>query len=69
MSIAGTAHGASFSANTWGVCSLEGDFDVEVDFQLATWPSRRWRCRNYERVNDGRGPTDSKAASEPTKMA
>jgi MYXO-CTERM domain-containing protein len=41
MSIAGTAGGATnFGVNLAGICSLVGDFDIQVDFQLGSWPSK-----------------------------
>jgi hypothetical protein len=40
MSTAGSAHGASFVAAISSLCSVEGDFDVQVDYQLGLWPAK-----------------------------
>jgi hypothetical protein len=40
MSIAGSAHGASFVTNLASLCSLGGDFDFQVDYKLGLWPAQ-----------------------------
>jgi hypothetical protein len=40
MSMAGSAHGTSFGATLTSLCSVEGDFDIQVDYQLGLWPAK-----------------------------
>lgn len=40
MSLAGTARGTTFGAGITGLCAVEGDFDIQIDYQLVVWPSR-----------------------------
>jgi hypothetical protein len=40
MSLAGSAQGASFVSAISSLCSVEGDFDVQVDYQLGLWPAK-----------------------------
>jgi MYXO-CTERM domain-containing protein len=40
MSMAGSAHGTSFVASLTSLCSVDGDFDVQVDYQLGLWPAK-----------------------------
>jgi hypothetical protein len=40
MSLAGTAHGTTFVSGIYSLCAVEGDFDIQVDYQLVVWPSR-----------------------------
>ena len=40
MGMAATAHGVSFGVTLSSVCSVEGDFDVQVDYQLGLWPAK-----------------------------
>jgi hypothetical protein len=40
MSLAGTARGTTFAAGIYSLCAVEGDFDIQVDYQLVVWPSR-----------------------------
>ena len=39
MTVAGTAHGPDFLARLRSLCTLTGDFDVQVDYQLGLWPA------------------------------
>lgn len=39
MAIAGTAHDPDFLARLRSRCTLVGDFDVQVDYQLGLWPT------------------------------
>ena len=40
MSMAGSAHGTSFVAALSSLCSVEGDFDIQVDYELGLWPAK-----------------------------
>jgi MYXO-CTERM domain-containing protein len=39
MTVAGSAHGADFLARLTSLCTLVGDFDIQVDYQLGPWPA------------------------------
>ncbi|HET6280308.1 MAG TPA: MYXO-CTERM sorting domain-containing protein [Polyangia bacterium] len=39
MTVAGTAHGPDFLVRLRSLCTLAGDFDVQVDYQLGLWPA------------------------------
>jgi len=40
MGLAGTAHGTTFVSGMYSLCAVEGDFDIQVDYQLVVWPTR-----------------------------
>jgi MYXO-CTERM domain-containing protein len=39
MTVAGAAHGPDFLARLTSLCTLTGDFDIQVDYQLGPWPA------------------------------